>query len=298
MKQFIFTVLLITLTLIANAQTNPDDLLNMVKEEPTSELTTATFKTTRLINFHTTEVLGKNSLDFRIAHRFGDVNSGAYNMFGLDQTANIRLGLEYSPDGKLMMGIGRTSQKKIIDGFVKYRLLRQTTDDKMPISITFFSSMYYTFEDFLINVNGANINKYKYDTDRMSFCHQVMVARKFNPDFSMQLSVGMVHFNLVDRITDFNDCYFAGVVTRYKFTPRQAVTLEYGFRFNNYSQTAYYDSFGIGYDLETGGHVFQLHFTNSFGLTENEFLMYTTKTWSKYEVRLGFNISRVFTLKR
>ena len=135
-KFIIFGVLIILVSTFY-AQDNPEDLLSLVKEKPKKEFVSSAFKTTRLINFHTTEVLGKRCLDFRISHRFGDFNTGAYNAWGIDGGANIRLGLEYSHDGRLMVGIGRTSAKKIADGFVKYKLIRQTTDNKNPVSVTF-----------------------------------------------------------------------------------------------------------------------------------------------------------------
>lgn len=276
------------------AQT-PDELLNMVDEKPKKEYTSATFKTTRLINFHTIEVLGVKSLDFRISHRFGDFNSGAYNAWGVDGGANIRLALEYSHNARLMFGVGRTSVKKIGDAFVKYRLLKQTTGNEMPVSLTLFSSVYHTF---LQNVTINGINKYQKVPDRLSYCNQIMLGRKFNSRFSMQLSAAMVHVNLVEKISDKNDCYIVGAVARYKFTKRQAITAEYGYRINKYSNTKYYDSFGIGYDLETGGHVFQIHLTNSFGLTEDQYFMYNTTSWDNWGIRLGFNVSRVFSLQK
>ena len=289
-------ILVLTLFLISifsYSQENPEDLLKMVEEKPKKEFTTATFKTTRLINFHTTEVLGKKSLDFRISHRFGDFNSGAYNAWGIDGGANIRLALEYSHEGRFMFGIGRTSGNKIADGFLKWKLLRQTTNNSTPVNITLFSSLYHTFER--VTIDG--INKFQYPTDRLSYCNQIMISRKFNSRFSFQLTGAVVHFNLVEKITDKNDCFLIGGVTRFKFAKRQAITLEYGYRINQYSKDSYYDSFGIGYDLETGGHVFQIHITNSFGLTENQYFMYTNKSWNNWGVRLGFNISRVFSLQ-
>ena len=275
------------------AQDNPEDLLNLVKEKPKKEFVSSAFKTTRLINFHTTEVLGKRCLDFRISHRFGDFNTGTYNAWGIDGGANIRLGLEYSHDGRLMFGIGRTSAKKIADGFVKYKLIRQTTDNRNPVSVTLFSGVYNTFER--VQIDGYT--KYQKNTDRLSYCNQIMVSRKFNPKLTVQLTAALVHFNLVDKLTDGNNCFIGGLVARYKVSKRQAITLEYGYRINKYSNDNYYNSFGIGYDLETGGHVFQMHFTNSFGLTENQYFMYTTSAWSAWGIRLGFNISRVFSLQ-
>lgn len=289
----IFGLLLNSVLIIAQTT---DDLLNMVSEKSKKEFTTATFKTTRLINFHTTEVLGKRCLDFRISHRFGDFNTGAYNAWGVDGGANIRLALEYSHDSRLMIGIGRTSGKKIADAFLKYRLLRQTTKGGgMPVSITLFSGIYHTF---LQNVTINGENKYQSIPDRLSYCNQIMIGRKFNSRFSFQLTAAMVHVNLVEKLSDKNDCFIAGAVTRFKFAKRQAITLEYGYRINKYSNDKYYDSFGIGYDLETGGHVFQLHLTNSFGLTEDQYFMYSNTSWENWGIRLGFNISRVFTLQK
>lgn len=293
-KKFIFSFLAST-SYVMLAQ-SPDDLLNMVAEAPKKEYTTATFKTTRLINFHTVEVLSRRSLDFRISHRFGDFNTGAYNAWGVDGGANIRLALEYCHGSRLMFGAGRTSGKKIADGFLKYRLLRQTTEGGgMPVSVTLFTSVYNTF---LQNVQINGENKYQSVSDRLSYCHQIMVGRKFSSRFSFQLTAAMVHINLVEKITDKNDCFVLGGVTRFKFAKRQAITLEYGYRLNKYSKDKFYDSFGIGYDLETGGHVFQIHLTNSFGLTEDQYFMYTNSSWDNWGIRLGFNISRVFSLQR
>ncbi len=293
-KYFLPLILFVLNSPLTQAQDNPDDLMSMMDEKPKKQFASATFKTTRLINFHTVEVLSKRSLDFRIAHRFGNFNTGAFNAWGIDGGANIRLALEYSHDSRLMFGIGRTSGKKIADGFLKYRLIKQTTKGGgMPVSVTLFTSMFHTFER--VKIDG--INKYNSPTDRLSYCNQIMIGRKFNSSFSFQLTGAMVHVNLVDKITDKNDCFVVGAVTRFKFAKRQAITLEYGYRLNKYSNDKYYDSFGIGYDLETGGHVFQMHFTNSFGLTEDQYFMYTNTSWNNWGIRLGFNISRVFSLQ-
>jgi hypothetical protein len=295
MKKIIVSLSLIIISSSAFFAQSPDDLLNMVADKPAKEFVSATFKTTRLINFHTVEVLSRRSLDFRISHRFGDFNSGAYNAWGIDGGANIRLALEYCHGSRLMFGVGRTSGKKIADGFVKYRLLKQTTKGGgMPVSVTLFSSVYHTF---MQNVLIDGVNKYQSIPDRLSYCNQIMIGRKFNSRFSFQLTAAMVHVNLVDKIFDKNDCFVAGAVTRFKFTKRQAITVEYGLRLNKYSKEKYYDSFGIGYDLETGGHVFQIHLTNSFGLTEDQYFMYTNTSWDNWGIRLGFNISRVFSLQ-
>lgn len=276
-----------------------EDLLKLLDSSatPGAELATATFKTTRLINLPTLETVGRRTLDFRISHRFGDINGGGYNAFGLDGSANIRIGLDYSYDGRLMFGIGRSSYEKLADAFVKYRVLRQTTDNAMPLSLTVFSSVNYTLMKAPPKLL-VGYDKYQYASSRMSYATQVIIGRKFSPDFSFQLAPTYIHYNLVEKLRDSNNMYALAFASRYKFTKRFAITGEYVLRLNKYSDDfdLYHNSLGIGFDLETGGHVFQVHFTNDFGINEVQYIPYTTTSWLNAGVRLGFNISRVFTL--
>lgn len=288
------TILLVTLLLsnivLSFAQ---DDMLSMLEKEAPKpkEYTTATFKGTRLINFHTLETSGKRTLNFIISHRFGTFNSGAYNFWGLDGGASIRLGLEYSYNGRLEFGFGRTSTEKMLDGFVKYRLLRQTTDNSMPLSVTLYSGTYYSTLQKLLS-NGYDV--YSNELRRMSYCSQIIVGRKFSDRFSLQLAPVFVYYNLAEKKSDKN--YFIGLATaaRYKFSRRAALTMEYCYRATTYTSIEYYNSLGIGIDIETGGHVFQMHFTNSFGLVESQFYGRTGTSWQNMGIRLGFNITRAF----
>lgn len=293
----IFIILVFFTTNVVKAQdTDPMKLLMDMAPSDEKEPVTATFKGTRLVNQHTIEVGGKRTLDFRIAHRFGTFNTGSYNFWGLDGGASIRMSLEYSYDGRLQFGLGRSSTEKTYDSYLKYRLLRQTKDNSMPISVTLLSGMYYT------NLQGASalisgVDKFKNTSSRLSFAHQIMIARKFGERLSIQVTPSYVHYNQVDKISDKNDTYAVGALGRYKFTKRTAVTFEYMARVNEFSRTSdYYDSMGIGLDIETGGHVFQVHLTNSLGITENQYITKTTDSWAKSGMRLGFNISRAFTL--
>ncbi len=274
------------------------DDISKILEDNTQDVKTlsiATFKTTRLINFHTLETLGERTLDFRISHRFGPLNSGVDNFWGIDGGASIRLGLEYSYDGRLMFGIGRTSYQKMLDGFVKYRLLRQTEEKGMPVSVTLLAGMYCTtVKDIMKQTTG--FGRYDNFYSRLSYSYQAIAGRKFNKHFSAQIAPWFVHYNQVDGILDANDMYGVAGALRYKFSRSMALTAEYAFRVNSYSERDYYDSFGIGFEIETGGHVFQMHVTNSFGLVENQFLPYTDTKWGNGGIRIGFNISRVFTI--
>lgn len=280
-----------------SAVSQEDDLLKMLDNSQPKEkiYTSATFKTTRITNMQSVEVLGRRSLDFRIMHRFGDFSSGAYNAWGIDGPANIKLSLEYSHDGRFMFGLGRSSVQKMIDGFLKYKLLRQTTDNKMPISLTLFSSAYYTRMK-------ATDTRYNDELHRLSYCNQIIIARKMNSWLSMQIAPTMVHYNLVEKSSDVNDMYAICGAMRVKIKARQAITFEYGYVLNTYTDnqhSQYKNTMGIAWEVETGGHVFQMHLTNSMGINESQFIPYTTSAWGKGQIRLGFNISRVFsTAKR
>ena len=292
-------ILLISFLIISSAFTlsaqdiDPMSLLQGLAEAPKDEPVIATFKATRLINQQTIEVGGTRSLDFRIHHHFGPFNSGAYDFWGIDGGASIRLGLEYSYNGRLQFGLGRTSYEKQIDGFLKYRLLRQSKSGSMPISVTLFSGAY---RNGIKGLQIGGIDKFKYASDRLSFVQQIIIARKIDDKLSIQITPTMVHYNLVDNLADNNDAYFLGIAGRYKISNRTAITYEYGAKLLNYSESKYYDSMGIGLDIETGGHVFQMFLTNSFGMTENQTFARTNSSWADKGFRLGFNVSRMFTL--
>ena len=292
-------ILLLSFLIISSAFTlsaqdiDPMALLQGLAETPKDEPVIATFKATRVINQQTIEVGGTRSLDFRIHHHFGPFNSGAYDFWGIDGGASIRLGLEYSYNGRLQFGLGRTSYEKQIDGFLKYRLLRQTKNGSMPISVTLFSGAY---RNGIKGLQISGVDKFKYASDRLSFVQQIIIARKIDDKLSIQITPTMVHYNLVENLSDQNDAYFLGIAGRYKISNRTAITYEYGAKLLNYSESKYYDSMGIGLDIETGGHVFQMFLTNSFGMTENQTFARTNSAWADRGFRLGFNVSRMFTL--
>jgi hypothetical protein len=298
----IITIFLLVLGSLSGIQaTAQDDLLNALEKEAPKkkELTHATFKGTRLIDFQTVETLGKGSLDFRISHRFGDFSTGAYNFYGLDGPATLRLGFDYSVTDRLTVGIGRSSYQKMFDGFVKYRILRQTQDNSMPISVTGIASMYITAQnDPTAAITG--VNEYQFFSSRMSYMYQLLIARKFSSRLSIQIAPTLIHFNLVTYTTDKNDLLAMPISARYKFSKRFSLTCEYGLRITQYTanQKSYYNSASVGVDIETGGHVFQLFITNSSAINEIQTIPYTDSNWAKGQFRIGFNISRVFSLNK
>ncbi len=273
-----------------------EDLLNMLDEkmEPETTYTSATFKTTRIMNGHSIERMPEGQLDFRIAHRFGLLNSGAYNFWGLDQS-NIHLSLEYGINDWLMVGVGRGNYEKTFDGFTKFSILRQSTGARnMPVSVSALASV--GLNTLKVNREGVNY----YYSNRLSYIFQVMAGRKFNQRFSAQITPTVVHRNLVATELDPNDLYALGLGGRMKLTNRISINAEYYYLIrpvHNYMSQKIYDPLSIGFDIETGGHVFQLIFTNSLGMIEKAFIGETTGNWAKGDVHFGFNISRVFTLK-
>ena len=274
-----------------NAQ---EDLMNMLDKEAgeQTDYTSATFKSTRIMNGHSIERMPRGELDFRISHRFGRLNSGAYELWGLDQ-ANIHFGLEYGITDWIMAGLGRGTYEKTFDGFIKLSPLRQSKGAKnMPVSVSLFAST------AINSVKWANPERTNYFSSRLSYVYQVLVARKFNQRFSAQITPSLVHKNLVPTEFDPNDIFALGAGGRIKITNRISFNAEYYYVFkpNKYMSQPTYNPLSIGFDIETGGHVFQLIFTNSLAMIEKGFITETTGRWLKGDIHFGFNISRVFML--
>jgi hypothetical protein len=286
--------LILFLSLISLGIFAQDDLMNLVNQSTPKEInyTTATFKSTRIMNGHSIERMPHGQLDVRISHRFGTLNSGGYNFFGLDQS-NIHLGLEYGITNWLMIGVGRSEFEKTFDGFAKFSILRQSTGAKnMPVSVSVLTSI------ALKTLKFTDQTRTNYFTSRLAYVGQVLVARKISESFSVQLTPSYVHRNLVATELDPNDIWALGAGARVKLTKRISLNGEYYYIANpkTYMSQQIYNPLSVGFDIETGGHVFQLFFTNSLGMTEKQFIGGTTGQWKKGDIHFGFNISRVFTL--
>jgi hypothetical protein len=293
MKQLSLFILILLFSVSLFAQ---NDLLNLLNENTPPEInyTTATFKSTRIMNGQSVEKMPPGQLDFRISHRFGTLNSGAYNLYGLDQS-NVHFGLEYGIFNWLMIGIGRGTYEKTFDGFTKFTLLRQSTGAKvMPVSISVFSSV------ALNSMKWTDHTRTNYFSSRLSYVGQILIARKINQSFSFQITPTYVHRNLVATELDPNDLWSLGTGGRMKLTKRISLNAEYYYLVNpkSYMSRQIYDPLSLGVDIETGGHVFQLFFTNSLAMIEKGFIGETTGSWKKGDIHFGFNISRVFTLKK
>jgi hypothetical protein len=295
MKQSIY-VLLTALLLSAGAklQAQDEDLLKLVggDEKPKKERIKYAFKSPRVINGHSIEFLNPGTMDFRILHRFGQLNKGYENFFGLDQ-ASMRMGFDFGILHNLMAGIGRSTYKKELDGFIKYAPMRQSTGPwSSPVTVALVAGM------TLDGLPWADPDRKNFYTSRLAYYFQAIIGRKFSESFSLQLSPTMVHKNIVPLETDPNNIYALGVGGRLKLSKRIALTWDYSHVLIGMPDSGYYHPLSIGFDIETGGHVFQLHFSNSTGMNERAFITETTNQWGKGEIRFGFNLSRVFQIRK
>lgn len=289
-----FSVLLI-LILVQGKLFAQEDLLDLLNQDSVPEINyaSATFKSTRIMNGHSIEKMPPGQLDFRISHRFGLLSSGPYEFFGLDQS-NVHFGLDYGITDWLMLGIGRGTYEKTFDGFAKFTCLRQSSGARvMPVSVSILSSV------ALKSVRWSDPERENYFSSRLSYTAQVMIARKISQGLSVQVTPSYVHRNLVPTELDPNDLIAVGAGGRIKLTRRISFNAEYYYMVNPKARMSQqiYDPLSIGFDIETGGHVFQLIFTNSLAMIEKGFIGETTGNWLKGDVHFGFNISRVFTLK-
>ena len=311
---------LFMLLLSANAFSQADILDDLTKDQkPKREYVAFSFKTTRVINGHSVETVKKNQLDFRVSHRFGDIagspNDHIHSFFGFDQAADIAIIFEYGITDDLTVGIGRMKGagplRELWNANIKYRALKQTKDFKYPMTITLFGN---TSISSMRPTTGAtdltNFGKgYTGFAHRLSYTLQALIACKATDWLTIQLSPTFVWRNNV-AYNDNNGLFFLGISARAKFSKRYGVIFEYflplikpavGGReyfpmVRGIKGAAYYPNLHIGFEAETGGHVFHINFTNSRGMLENDFLPYNTANWAQGQFRLGFTISRTFPM--
>ena len=275
---FVFTGLIISLT----AQ---DDMLEHIDDSTVSSVPVqATFKATRIVNSQSIELTRPKILEFMILHRFGSMTNGFYDLFGMDEAA-IRFDLKYGINDRISLGVGRSSLNKTYDIFTKLKLLKQTSGgSSFPFSLALFSKIEISTIDQNLPMN-----------DQLTFDIQVLAARKFNPSISVQVMPTFIHRNLVQTAEDSNDLLSFGIGGRVKVTRRVSINADTFFPLGERDES-FKQSWGLGCDIETGGHVFQLMITNVQGSFESEYIENATGTFDELNLFLGFNITRVFSL--
>ncbi len=272
------------------------DSLSEYYEEPT------TFSSTRIINGHSVETLGKGYMDMRIEHRFGDMAGdfgGWENMFGFDNLSDMRIALEYGITDELMVGFGRSKgtgspYRSLLDGFLKYRILRQKKGE-MPISLTAVAGSFYSY--MKASDDESQVNHFPKIAHRFSYFSQLNLAKHFGDYLSLSLMPTYVHRNYV-AANDVNDLFALGGAFRVKLFKRFAVLGEYYhvFKSKNVRPDDYYkNSLAFGLEWFTFGHSFTINLTNSGGLGENQFIPYTSENWLNGQFRFGFCVGRKFS---
>lgn len=286
-----FTIVILLWNHSITAIAQEEDLLRLLPgESAKKEYVKNAFKSSRVINGHSMEFLSPGTMDFRILHRFGEVKAGYKEMFGLDN-ASMRMGFDFGIARNLMAGVGRSTFKKELDGFIKYApLIQSTGDNSFPITIALLAGITMNTMDW------PEPERNNYFSSRLAYSFQVILGRKFNESFTLQLSPTMIHTNLVSLSSPSNDVYALAIGGRYKFSRPMAFTWDYSYVINPLDKETHQDPLAIGIDIETGGHVFQLHFSNSPGMNERALINETTAKFLKGDIRFGFNLSRVFQL--
>ena len=307
MKKFIIFFALVVISSGLKAQTDTlkkstsaDSLLNTLnaQNEARSVPVIATFKSTRLILSETSETVKKNNLNFVVIHRFGDIAGsagGSGTFFGLDNSSDIYIGFEYGLTNNLDIDFGRSKFAQLIDLGLKYAIVHQTADDNTPFAVTLLGKT-----GLRPYKNDGSFNTF---TDRFSYVAQVIIARKFSSKFSLQITPTFVRDNSAFPFIPGNENQFfaMGVAGRLKITKRFGIILDYAHPFSSFRQhatgdNAFYDPIGIGIEIETGGHVFTINFSNAKAISESNYLSFSQSNWAKGQFRLGFTISRIFDL--
>ncbi|MDN4166524.1 DUF5777 family beta-barrel protein [Cytophagales bacterium LB-30] len=284
------------LLLASHMSFGQDDLLNMlgdIEEEEEVIYTYGTFKTTRIINSQSVDIESKGEMQFLISHRFGNLFDGVETFYGLDD-ATIRLGLEYGVTERIAVGAGRSSDEAAYDVYGKYLILRQTENGNMPISMVWYTNATYSKRDRVSATYDYQLRHY------WQYVNQLLIARKFSPKTSLQLMPTLIHRNIVVRADQPHQVYALGAGVRQKLTNRFSLTAEYYHLFNDLNDDAFSAPLVLGFEIETGGHVFMFNIGSSRGMTEKMLITRGTGSWTDTDkgLYLGFNISRNFNLNK
>ena len=263
-----------------------DDLLAEIDTKDVNDFEGAAFKGLKIVNFESTKMVSKKELYFVVSHRFGSIKPGFEDFFGLDQ-AVTRLNFIYGITDGINIGVSRSSFLKTYESSLKLRLVRQRKAG-FPFAVVGFGTLL---------INGAldqdNLPGLEFE-NRLGYTAQVLISKKFNKNFSLELIPTFFHENLVQLDEQENSQYAIGFGGRHKISKRVSLNIDYGVHLNRADNSPFSNPLSIGFDIETGGHVFQLHFTNAQPMNTNGFLGRATGDWSTGDIFFGFNLSRVF----
>jgi hypothetical protein len=280
------TILILFFLLPAIIYSQDDLLAEIDSDSIVNQEADAAFKGLKIVNFESTKLLYKKQFVFMVAHRFGSIENGFDSFFGLDD-AVTRLNFVYGLSDGFNISASRSSFQKIYEMAIKYRLLKQK-ENGFPFTIVGYNSL-------LINtaLEKDNLPKLEFK-HRLGYTTQILISRKVNTNLSLELAPTFFHDNYVAINDQDNSQYALGLGGRYKLGKRWSLNMDYGLHLNRSNDSPYKNPFSIGVDLETGGHVFQMHFTNAQAMNTNGFLGQATGDWGNGDVYFGFNLTRVF----
>ena len=260
-----------------------DDLLSEIDTAKTSEVYQPSFKALQVVTGQSTKMAAKKEFYVDISHRFGDVSDGLKSFFGLDN-ATTKLGVIYGLTDGISLNVSRHTYQKTYELGAKYRLLKQQGNSPFDI-------VGYHVVDINSELDKDQFPNIKFG-DRLAYLSQILISRRFSENFSLQLSPSFVHKNLIDPMIEDENLFSTGIGGRYKISRRVSLNAEY---FMNFDDKKYYKNpLSIGMDIDTGGHIFQLVFTNSQPNTEVGYITNATGDWAKGHFFFGFNLYRVF----
>lgn len=284
-------VLILFFSITVNAQDNLEAMLMDEMDAPT-EYEYGSFLSTYLLNNQSTEMLNKHGIGFRISHKLGSIKSGADHFYGFDN-ANSFMEANYAPFDFLNIGLGRATLSESLSGYSKLRLTRQTSGARvMPVSLVLLMVANCTTQQY------DDIERNKNLSERFQYTTQLLISHKFNQFVSAQLIPTYIHRNLVDTKADINDVLAIGIGATFRIEKSLRFNAEYFVVQNhNTPNKKYYNPLSLGICYQTSRHAFELFVTNSNGITENDFIVLTNNNLWEGDLRIGFNISTVFSLK-
>jgi hypothetical protein len=309
-------ILFSTFIFLSKALWSQDDLLSLIedKKDQGPKKVYATFKTVRIGNAQTIETVKRNHLDFRISHRFDNIydktlpnplNTMGQTFIGFDNSRDIRFSFDYGLTDNITIGIGRSKLNHIVDGSIKWRILEQTDNFSIPISLAFFSSTGYSHDPMKVIYSGIVKDFETSELHRFNYFNQLIIASKLTEWLSLEILPSYMYRNFIkesinpnNNEQDVNGFFSLGFGGRLRLSKRVSFIGDYFYNFAPYYQNnpTAFNPLSLGFEIETGGHVFSLFVTNAAGLVENNFIPYTRDTWTKGQIKFGFCISRTFAL--
>ncbi len=263
-----------------------DDLLNEIDKVEEDKSVSSAFKSLKIVNIESTKLVAKGDFWLVISHRFGYINNGIEDFFGLD-FANTRIQGVYGISNKFNVQISRDKFNKAYEGALKYTIFSQKKDG-FPFEISGFNSIALNTA-----LDKSNLPKIAFN-DRIAYVNQLLISKKFNDGLSLQIAPTYSHENFVEDNNQKNSQISLGIGGRAKLTKRVSVNFDYVANFSRAESSGFKDPIGIGFDIETGGHVFQLFFTNARASHENGYISNTLGNFFKGDISFGFNLVRVF----